>query len=76
MEALLVRNCAEGIIRVDPLVADQKLGELVFLAVAIDGLLCARTCVRIALDWYVWYLISPRAFHPIMAEKSKWALFP
>jgi len=39
MEALLVGNCAEGVIWINALVADEELGELVVLAMARNRLL-------------------------------------
>lgn len=44
METLLIGDRAEGIIRIDTLVADAELGELVILSVLLDSLLCG-TCV-------------------------------
>jgi hypothetical protein len=73
VEALLVGHRAEGIIRVNALVADAKLGVLLaLLAELLNRLLCRNTSVSKEWQGHVGLgRHGPRCFQPMMAEKSK-----
>jgi len=64
---LFVRNTAECIIGIFPFQIDDKLSELVIMAEFVDGV----HYNHVRNNTLSWAGNIPKAFQPIMAEKSR-----